>query len=298
MPDPQRIDIPGVGIVEFPASMSDVDVSAAAKRLHDEANYRPDPTMQAAAARAMARNAGMLGLSDVQHEQHEPDTFMGGFTKSLKDQILGATVGNPQLQGAAYPSTVGDITSILLAPTDVTRSGVANLFRGPTGIVAVAKEAGATSPTLKQIPKTVAKILTRNAFETAPTAERSGMGAIVDRYAPNVSAGAQDAIGASPSSPLPQVQQAVKVQLPDGTWGLKSAVPGQMLAEGQPANVTLRSGVQRIETVPVAVDPAADVRAAKMLIHSGQSAVQAATKASEGNSARFIQIMKSLGQGR
>jgi hypothetical protein len=37
MPDSQRIDIPGVGIVEFPSTMSDADIAAAAKRLHDEA---------------------------------------------------------------------------------------------------------------------------------------------------------------------------------------------------------------------------------------------------------------------
>jgi len=38
---PQIIEIPGVGEVEFPETMSEAEVSAAAKRLHDEANKGP-----------------------------------------------------------------------------------------------------------------------------------------------------------------------------------------------------------------------------------------------------------------
>src|SRR6266850_7935147 len=36
--------------------------------------------------------------------QHEPDTFWGGFFKSLKDQALGAAV--PAIQGAAHPEGI------------------------------------------------------------------------------------------------------------------------------------------------------------------------------------------------
>lgn len=38
MADPQRVDIPGVGLVEFPDSMSAEDVNVAAKKLYDGAN--------------------------------------------------------------------------------------------------------------------------------------------------------------------------------------------------------------------------------------------------------------------
>lgn len=41
MPATQQIDIPGVGLVEFPDSMSDGDIAAAAKKLHDSATV-PD----------------------------------------------------------------------------------------------------------------------------------------------------------------------------------------------------------------------------------------------------------------
>ena len=44
--------------------------------------------------------------------QHEPDTWWGGFFKSLKDQALGTTI--PALQGAAHPQSAGDFLSLLL----------------------------------------------------------------------------------------------------------------------------------------------------------------------------------------
>src|SRR6266446_7208470 len=46
--------------------------------------------------------------------EHEPETWWGGFKKSIKDQILGATAGNEMLQGAAHPQTTGDFLSLLV----------------------------------------------------------------------------------------------------------------------------------------------------------------------------------------
>lgn len=58
MADPQRIDIPGVGIVEFPADMSEKDVSAAASKLYDEANQsKSTPPSVAREAGIFARGA-------------------------------------------------------------------------------------------------------------------------------------------------------------------------------------------------------------------------------------------------
>lgn len=44
----------------------------------------------------------------------EPDTFMGGFTKSLKDQANEAFLHNPMIEGAAHPETAGDFASLLI----------------------------------------------------------------------------------------------------------------------------------------------------------------------------------------
>lgn len=64
------------------------------------------------------------GISEVKRDQtgavEEPTTFWGGFSKSIKDQILGATVGNEGLQDAARlrgnskSETLGNIGNLLL----------------------------------------------------------------------------------------------------------------------------------------------------------------------------------------
>ena len=46
----QVIDIPGVGEVEFPETMADAEVQAAAKKLYDEANFKGTIGMMAEAA--------------------------------------------------------------------------------------------------------------------------------------------------------------------------------------------------------------------------------------------------------
>lgn len=205
--------------------------------------YTPDPTMQGATARAMARDAGMLGVN-APTEPHEPDTFWGGVGKSLKDQVLGATVGNPQLQGAAHPSSVGDIASLVFAPTDATRSGTAQILRG---YLRAGKEAVTDAPSLRSVPGRMLKVLYRNATETAPTLERSGLAGRVDPYAPNLSTAPLP----DPREPLvmaetslqhaPSIPQGVYAQLPDGSWGVK-ALPGFTLKTGEVVNVMNRAG--------------------------------------------------------
>lgn len=46
--------------------------------------------------------------------EHEPTTYMGGFLKSIEQDLLKVTAGNPLLQGAAHPSSIGDVASLLL----------------------------------------------------------------------------------------------------------------------------------------------------------------------------------------
>lgn len=209
---------------------------------HFKPKYQPDPTTQGATARAMARDAGMLGVN-APTEQHEPDTFWSGVGKSLKDQILGATVGNPQLQGAAHPSSAGDVASLVFAPTDATRSGTAQMLRG---YLRAGKEAATGAPTLRSIPGRMLKVLYRDATETAPTLERSGMAGRVDPYAPNTSSSSLP----DPREPLqmadapvhaPSIPQGVYTQLPDGSWGVK-ALPGFTLRTGDVVNVMNRAG--------------------------------------------------------
>lgn len=55
MADPQRVDIPGVGLVEFPDSMSADEVNVAAKKLYDGANPATAPAHES--------DSGALGLA-------------------------------------------------------------------------------------------------------------------------------------------------------------------------------------------------------------------------------------------
>ena len=52
--------------------------------------------------------AGETVYDTPQVSPDEPTTWIGGFLKSLKDQTLENTVGNPQVQSAANPQTLGD----------------------------------------------------------------------------------------------------------------------------------------------------------------------------------------------
>src|SRR5262245_17898783 len=76
-----------------------IEVSRALSRA---SGYQPDPTMQDFTRRAIA-NTQAIGLPRIQQATdelgrsvdrsgqpiHEPDTYWGGFVKSLKDQLLG-----------------------------------------------------------------------------------------------------------------------------------------------------------------------------------------------------------------
>lgn len=92
-------------------------------------------------------HTGSEPISDVSGKPDEPSTWMGGFTKSIKDQVLGATVGNPGLQAAAHPQTTGDFLSLVLP------SGVPNMPWGNFGkeIKAGVQEAGS----YKEMPGSV-----------------------------------------------------------------------------------------------------------------------------------------------
>lgn len=73
----QRIDIPGIGPVNFPASMSEEEISAAAAKLHAETNTQTATTEQFAPAPRMTRLAG------------DPSTggFVGNLLSGAKDAV-------------------------------------------------------------------------------------------------------------------------------------------------------------------------------------------------------------------
>lgn len=116
------IDIPGVGPVDFPSSMPEAEMTAAAKRLHDEHAYTPDPTMQSATARAMARASG--AILPPRKVTDELGNEVGGMADGPAKRFIGNVVNNPIAEGAAHPSTVGDLSSLLLP------SGFGGAMRG------------------------------------------------------------------------------------------------------------------------------------------------------------------------
>lgn len=115
MADFQVVNVPGVGRVKFPTTMSDDDVIAAVKKL----SAAPSAPIKTSGEDGPAYDPKATGLQEVSHD--EPGTWWGGFARSLKDSILKSTVGNPMLQGAANPKTTGDFLSLALP------SGVPNL---------------------------------------------------------------------------------------------------------------------------------------------------------------------------
>lgn len=105
MDDYQVVNVPGVGKVRFPSSMSDDAVLAAVQKLH----IATIPLKTSGEDGPATPPAGPKPI-----DSNEPYTWMGGFGSSLKKSILDSTVGNSALQGAAHPQTLGDILSLAL----------------------------------------------------------------------------------------------------------------------------------------------------------------------------------------
>jgi hypothetical protein len=106
---------------------------------------------------------------------------------------------------------------------------------------------------------------------------------------------------ASPSVPASAPwsgSNAEPVKLPDGSWSYKSLATGEPLAEGETANVFTKGGKTFTATVPAPIDPAADLRQAELLINSGSSPSEAASKVANGNASRFSSIMASVMKSR
>jgi hypothetical protein len=121
----------------------------------------------------------------------EPGTFYGGFVKSIKDQAGEAILNNPLLQGAAHPQTLSDVASLMLAPTDMTRSvATAMVPRAWQAIKAAGQETkgatGVVSLPFRAIQKFSDALPTAN--ETAITKFRGapGVPASPEPFTPNL----------------------------------------------------------------------------------------------------------------
>lgn len=79
----------------------------------------------------------------------EPDTYWGGFMKSLKDQARKAFLENPLMKGAAHPQGVGDVLSLLIPSEMAMGTGIGGATRELAGAGA---EAAAGQKGLRKIP--------------------------------------------------------------------------------------------------------------------------------------------------
>lgn len=143
----------------------------------------------------------------------EPSTFTRGFLRSIKDQVLNATAGNPMLQGAARPKTSGDMLGLVVPDANVAGKAIgAAIEKGPQLLQAAGRglqSAGRATRSLG-IPSGVATMVTGHAKAGAAVAavpyamegaghavEATGRilgrpiggeaASVVDRYMPNVS---------------------------------------------------------------------------------------------------------------
>lgn len=99
----------------------------------------------------------------------EPDTWMGGFTKSISDQLKSAILDNPMVRGAAHPETTGDILGLLLP------AGVEGAINAGKGMGTRVWDAVKQSPKARNVPGTLIKNSMRAAETGVPSPVRGRM---------------------------------------------------------------------------------------------------------------------------
>lgn len=130
MPD-TYVKLPDGSWAQFPEGTSDADITAA---LSQDTPAPKDGTP----SWLRAMETGTRGVTDAPANAvsgDEPTTFAGGFLRSLKDQTLKATAGNPALQGAARPQTTGDMLGLVLPDANIAGKAIATgIQQGPAFI--------------------------------------------------------------------------------------------------------------------------------------------------------------------
>jgi len=290
MAENQRIDIPEVGIVEFPSTMSDADIARAASRLHLKAmNEKPltvpstfDEGVQAWWQQHPKTRQLAKGTLDTLPAM---GAMVGGVLATPE------TLGGGTVAGAALGAGAGRGARDLIAEHLGIESPTSPLSKGSrialdTAITAAVPAVANTAKRLLTDPKTTFADLIETVFHPQGTADK-----VVDYL--RTSARPISTAAAPWSAP----NSAEPFKLADGSWGYRSIASGEPLAPGTVANVVTKAGKTFAATVPAPIDPAADIRAAKMLVESGFSPSAAAMKASEGNAARFSKIMSAFMSG-
>lgn len=149
-----QIHIPGVGLVEFPESMSGEDISAAAKRLHDNANPPEAPgssslliNLASKSAPAATRVAEEIATTPYLSQLGSSAGRLAGGTAGLKTggyigMEAGKSLGSAAGRGAAglVQRGAGSVANVLarLAPYAQTLSTLS----GATGAAELAQMAG------------------------------------------------------------------------------------------------------------------------------------------------------------
>jgi hypothetical protein len=127
--DPIVIDIPGVGPVEFPATMSQDEINAAAKRLHDEANKEPVVEKESPELMGyLGAGAGAVGAAgDVIYSKGRPLIRMG-------EKMLGMDTSAPAAKPRTFldPSAVAQQAIERRMPTDIVPEGSTTTVRNWT----------------------------------------------------------------------------------------------------------------------------------------------------------------------
>ena len=123
--DPIVVDIPGVGPVEFPASMSQDQINLAAKKLHDEANKEPVVEKESPELFGYAgAGLGAMGAAgDVIYSKGRPIIRAG-------EKMLGMQPSGPAI---AKPRTFQDPSTV--AQGAIERRSVAELPEGTTSTI-------------------------------------------------------------------------------------------------------------------------------------------------------------------
>ncbi len=254
MADPQRVDIPGVGEVEFPDTMSAAEINAAAKKLYEGAN---PPSVPEKATLAYQR-------------QHAGQVLTEGPDAPPPSGKLADV--NRALMSPAYPQSAGDFAQLLIP------AGVETAIGAGKAYLSAAKDAYAASPRLRDLPGGMLRALARRAYpvpETATPPSLPGYPRLTVRPAPpppppeafplerygGSTSGYQAGEAANTTSQATagvSMPQATYVKLDDATWGIKG--PG--LVPGTKATVMSSAGVPRVVTVGEIYDDAHGVQTA------------------------------------
>jgi hypothetical protein len=127
--NPIVIDIPGVGPVEFPATMSQDEINMASKKLHDEANKEPVVEKESPEAFGGIGTAlgAVVGAGDVIYSKGRP-------LFRIAEKAMGMDSGAPAVKPRTFldPSTVAEQAIARRMPTDVVPEGSTTTVRNWT----------------------------------------------------------------------------------------------------------------------------------------------------------------------